>query len=115
MLGGFRRALLTRVRGWLKPEGHLFLHIFTHRHRPARYDWRDPEDWMGQHFITGGIMPTVGLIRQFGDLFTGEEEGAGSITSARRGLSRRYAVATDPGGLPRRNATQLFQSGLSLL
>jgi cyclopropane-fatty-acyl-phospholipid synthase len=67
-------ALLSRTRTWLKPEGRLFLHIFAHRHRPATYDWRDPEDWMGQHFFTGGIMPTVGLIRQFADLFTVEEE-----------------------------------------
>jgi cyclopropane-fatty-acyl-phospholipid synthase len=68
------RALLSRVKGWLEPDGKLFLHVFTHRHRPARYDWRDPQDWMGQHFFTGGIMPTVGLIRQFPDLFTVEEE-----------------------------------------
>jgi len=67
-------ALLSRIRTWLKPDGRLFLHIFTHRHRPAYYDWRDPEDWMGQYFFTGGIMPTEGLIRQFADLFTIEEE-----------------------------------------
>jgi len=77
-------ALLSRTRTWLKPEGRLFLHIFTHRHRPATYDWRDPEDWMGQHFFTGGIMPTVGLIRQFADLFTVEEEWRWSGTHYQR-------------------------------
>jgi cyclopropane-fatty-acyl-phospholipid synthase len=78
------QALLARVRTWLKPEGRLFLHIFTHRHRPARYDGNDPEDWMGQHFFTGGIMPTVGLIRQFPDLFTVEEEWRWSGTHYQR-------------------------------
>jgi cyclopropane-fatty-acyl-phospholipid synthase len=68
------QALLARVKTWLKPDGRLFLHIFTHRHRPARYDRRDPEDWMGRNFFTGGIMPTIGLIRQFPDLFAVEEE-----------------------------------------
>lgn len=78
------RALLSRVKTWLKPDGLLFLHIFTHRHRPARYDWRDPQDWMGQHFFTGGIMPTVGLIRQFPDLFLVEEEWRWSGTHYQR-------------------------------
>lgn len=78
------QALLSRVKTWLKPDGRLFLHIFTHRHRPARYDWRDPEDWMGQHFFTGGIMPTIGLIRQFPDLFTVEEEWRWSGTHYQR-------------------------------
>ena len=27
------RALLDRVRAWLKPDGRLFMHIFTHRTR----------------------------------------------------------------------------------
>jgi len=77
-------ALLSRILTWLKPDGRLFLHIFTHRHRPAFYDWRDPEDWMGQHFFTGGIMPTSGLIRQFADLFTVEEEWRWSGTHYQR-------------------------------
>ena len=29
------RELLTRARGWLKPEGRLFIHVFTHRTRPT--------------------------------------------------------------------------------
>jgi cyclopropane-fatty-acyl-phospholipid synthase len=78
------RALLSRVRGWLEPDGRLFLHVFTHRHRPARYDGCDPEDWMGQHFFTGGIMPTPGLIRQFPDLFSVEEEWRWSGTHYQR-------------------------------
>jgi cyclopropane-fatty-acyl-phospholipid synthase len=78
------QALLSRLRTWLKPDGRLFLHIFTHRHRPARYDWRDPEDWMGRHFFTGGIMPTAGLIRQFPDLFAVEEEWRWSGSHYRR-------------------------------
>ncbi len=66
--------LLSRVRAWLKTDGRLFLHIFTHRNRASRYDRSDAGDWMAQHFFTGGIMPTHGLIRQFPDLFAVEEE-----------------------------------------
>ena len=32
------RALLSRVRGWLAPEGRLFVHVFTHAHAPYRFD-----------------------------------------------------------------------------
>ncbi len=63
------RALLARVRNWLKPEGLLFLHVFTHRTAPYRFDPADEADWIAQHFFTGGIMPSHGLIRQFPDLF----------------------------------------------
>ena len=31
-------ALLSRTRTWLKPEGRLFLHVFSHRTRPYRFD-----------------------------------------------------------------------------
>ena len=68
------RALLERVRGWLKPDGRLFLHVFTHRSQPYRFDARDRTDWIAQHFFTGGIMPSHGLAAQFPDCFSVEQE-----------------------------------------
>jgi cyclopropane-fatty-acyl-phospholipid synthase len=68
------RALLTRARGWLKPEGRLFVHIFTHRTGPYRFDVEDESDWIAQHFFAGGVMPSHNLMRQFPDIFTVEED-----------------------------------------
>jgi cyclopropane-fatty-acyl-phospholipid synthase len=67
------RALLSRVRGWLAPDGKLFLHVFSHRSQPYRFDHADKSDWIAQHFFTGGIMPSHALIQQFSDVFTLDE------------------------------------------
>jgi cyclopropane-fatty-acyl-phospholipid synthase len=67
-------ALLGRVRGWLRPDGRLFLHVFTHAAAAYRFDTSDPDDWIAQHFFTGGIMPSHGLAHQFPDLFAVEAE-----------------------------------------
>lgn len=78
------RPLLARMRGWLKPGGRAFIHIFTHRQTPYRFDLHDRADWIAQHFFTGGIMPSRGLMRCFPDLFIIEEEWQWSGTHYRR-------------------------------
>ena len=68
------QALLARVRGWLKTDGRLFLHVFTHRSQPYRFDRSDKTDWIAQHFFTGGIMPSHGLAMQFPDSFSVDQQ-----------------------------------------
>jgi cyclopropane-fatty-acyl-phospholipid synthase len=68
------RALLTRIRSWLAPEARVFIHVFSHRATAYRFDFADKDDWIAQHFFTGGLMPSHGLIRQFADILTVEEE-----------------------------------------
>lgn len=68
------RDLMTRVRSWLKPDGRFFMHIFTHRAGAYLFDRADKEDWIAQHFFTGGVMPSHHLVRQYGDLFVVEKE-----------------------------------------
>ena len=78
------RALLTKGRGWLKPEGRLFIHIFTHRTGPYRFDVEDEADWIAQHFFAGGVMPSHNLMRQFPDLFEVEQDWRWSGTHYQR-------------------------------
>jgi cyclopropane-fatty-acyl-phospholipid synthase len=68
------RELMTRVRSWLVPDGRFFMHIFTHRAGAYLFDRADGEDWIAQHFFTGGVMPSHHLIRQYADLLEVEKE-----------------------------------------
>jgi len=68
------RQLLARVRTWLAPDGRVFIHVFSHATTPYRFEVSDRSDFIAQHFFTGGVMPSHGLMRQYADLFEIEQD-----------------------------------------
>jgi cyclopropane-fatty-acyl-phospholipid synthase len=76
--------LLANIHGWLRPDGRLFLHVFSHQATPYRFDHTDKADWIAQHFFTGGIMPSHNLIGHVASSFELEADWRWSGTHYQR-------------------------------
>ncbi|MGH2915313.1 MAG: SAM-dependent methyltransferase, partial [Solirubrobacteraceae bacterium] len=53
--------LLHRIAGWLRDDGRLFVHVFSHRTLPYVFEGT----WAAERFFTAGLMPSHDLIAGF--------------------------------------------------
>jgi len=53
--------IFKNIAEWLKSDGLMFIHVFSHREFAYPFEVNDDKDWMARYFFTGGFLPSHAL------------------------------------------------------
>lgn len=87
-------VLLQRISTWLKPQGKLFVHIFSHHRHCYPFETEGDDNWMGKYFFTGGQMPSHHLLSYFQKDLTLQKQWAWNGTHYQK-TSEAWLTNTD--------------------
>ncbi|MFP4165719.1 MAG: SAM-dependent methyltransferase [Opitutales bacterium] len=56
------RELFQKTAAWLRKNGKLFIHSFSHRKYAYLFETKSSNDWLAHHFFPGGVMLSSTLL-----------------------------------------------------
>ncbi len=61
------KLLFHKIASFLKSDGKMFVHVFTHKEFTYKFEVKNESDWLSKYFFTGGMMPSNNLFSYFNE------------------------------------------------